>query len=249
MASEELVFGRRPVREVLLAGVPTRRLILAEGRHPGLEELESLAAERGIATERVPKRELDHAARGVMHQGVAAAVEPFRYRTLADVIDAALTEGGPVVLADGVSDPQNVGALIRVVDAAGAAGLVLPERRAAQVTPAARKASAGAAEHVAIARVTNLARALDEIKRAGLWVVGMAEGGPRELYEADLPSPLALAVGSEGRGLSRLVRERCDLLVRIDTFGSISSLNVAQAAAVALFEWRRRERPPKTGTP
>jgi 23S rRNA (guanosine2251-2'-O)-methyltransferase len=242
VAAEELVFGRRPVREVLLAGVPTRRLIIAEGRHPGLEELETLAAERGIATERVPKRELDRIARGATHQGVVAAVEPFHYRTLADVIEAGLAHGDPVVLADGVSDPQNVGALIRVVDAAGAAGLVLPERRAAQVTPAARKASAGAAEHVAIARVTNLTRALDEIKRAGMWVVGLADDGPQDLYEADLPTPLALAVGSEGRGLSRLVRERCDLVVRIEMFGRVSSLNVAQAAAVALFEWRRRER-------
>lgn len=234
------MFGRRAVQEALLAGVRTRRLLLAEGRHPGFEELESLAVERGIAIECVPKRELDRIARGATHQGVVAAVEPFRYRTLADVIDAALTERGPVVVADGVSDPQNLGALIRVADAVGAAGLVLPERRAAPVTPAARKASAGAAEHVPIARVTSIAKAFDELKRTGLWVVGLAEDAPRELYETDLPSPLALAVGSEGRGLSRLVRERCDLLVRIPMFGRVSSLNVAQAAAVALFEWRRR---------
>jgi 23S rRNA (guanosine2251-2'-O)-methyltransferase len=242
VGQEELVFGRRTVKEALLAGVPVRRLLLAEGRHPGLEELESLAAEAGVSTQRVPKRELDKAAGGAVHQGVAAAVEPFRYRTLADLIDEAQDTHGPVVLADGVADPQNVGALIRVVDAAGAAGLVLPERRAASVTPAARKASAGAAEHVAIARVANLNRALEELKREGMWVVGLAEDGPQELYEADLPSPLALVVGSEGRGLSRLVRERCDLLVRIGMFGRVSSLNVAQAAAVALFEWRRRER-------
>lgn len=236
------MFGRRPVKEALLAGVPVRRLLLAEGRHPGLEELESLAAEAQVPTQRVPKRELDRAAGGAVHQGVAAAVEPFHYRTLADVIDAALTQGSPVLLADGISDPQNLGALIRVADAAGAAGLVLPERRAAPVTPAARKASAGAAEHVPIARVTNMARSFDELGRAGLWVVGLAEDAPQELYEADLPSSLALAVGSEGRGLSRLVRERCDLVVRIPMFGRVASLNVAQAAAVALFEWRRRER-------
>lgn len=260
------IVGRRPVAEALEAGVPLVRVLIAEGKHPGAERLVERARARGVDVVVVPKRRLDDLSAGVAHQGIVAEAPPYRYVSLEALIWAssrgpeergrvsrrAAPEGAPalyppaLVLADQITDPHNIGALLRAMDAVGAAGLILGRRRSASVTPAVHKASAGAVEHVPVAQVTNVAQALETLKARGLWAVGLAEDGTVDLYEADLEGPLVLAVGAEGAGLSRLVRERCDTTVLIPMAGRLSSLNVAQAAAVVLFERARRAR---AGTP
>jgi len=245
----DLIAGRQPVGEALAAGVPITEILVAEGAHAQLDGIISTATDRGIAVRRVPRHRLDRLADGVVHQGVVALSAPYRYAALGDILAGSLSSsGGPVLVADGVTDPRNLGSLIRVADAAGAAGLVIPERRASGVTVGARKSSAGAAEHVAIARVPNLTRAVEEAKSAGVWVIGLDDAATATIYDVDLAGPIALVVGAEGKGISRLVKENCDLVTRIPMHGRVSSLNVAQAAAVALFEWRRRRQEPEGGS-
>jgi 23S rRNA (guanosine2251-2'-O)-methyltransferase len=173
-----------------------------------------------------------------------AETRPFTYVTLADLLAPDRGEPPLLLVLDGVEDPQNLGAILRSADGAGAHGVVLPERRAAGVTAAAARASAGAADHIPVARVVNLPRALDALKEAGLWVYGLDPAG-KEVYDrADYARPLALVVGAEGKGLSRLVRERCDLLLCVPLHGHVASLNAAVAASLALFAARgARTRP------
>jgi 23S rRNA (guanosine2251-2'-O)-methyltransferase len=237
--SKDLIAGVHPVEEALSAGVPVSKILLAEGEHARLEAITRQAKARRIPVETRSRRDLDRLAGGLRHQGVMAEVEAYAYRPLEDLV--AKAAGRPLAIADGVTDPQNIGAMLRAIDAAGGAGLVLGEHRSGGVTPGARKASAGASEHVGVARVTNISRAIETVQKAGGWVLALDSSGPTDLYEADLSGPLAFVVGSEGKGISRLARERADVLVRIPMAGGTPSLNVAQSLAVALFEWRRRQ--------
>lgn len=244
-AARDRIVGIRPVEEAIAAGVAIAKILVAEGRHLQLEALVVAATSAHIPVERRPRSELDRLSGGVRHQGVVAEAEPYRYRPLEELIGVALGVGEagasrPLIVADGISDPQNVGAILRAIEVAGAAGLVVGEHRAAGVTPAARKASAGAADHVAVAKVTNVVRAIEQLKGAGFWILGLEADGDTDLYAADLAGPLGLVVGSEGSGLSRLAREHCDVAVSISMAGSVGSLNVAQSVTVVLFEWRRR---------
>lgn len=235
--------------EAMAAGVPIQRILVAEGHGPALEELVRQAKDRGIPVSAAPRRELDRLSKGVVHQGVVAESAPYPYRSLEDLI-ATVEEAEqagragdyppPIVVADGLLDPQNLGALVRALDGAGAAGLVIGRRRAAAVTPAVHKASAGAVEHVPVVQVTNLVRTLETLKGRGYWVVGLSERAETSLWQVALNGRIVLAVGSEGKGLGRLLRERCDFLVRIPLKGRLASLNAAQAAAVVLFERLRR---------
>lgn len=230
-----IVYGINPVLEALRAG---RVTAVRVGQRSGgrIQELLSLAAERGVNVQRVDGQLLDRLARGGVHQGVVADVDD----SSSDYSVEELVRGaaGPplVVVLDGVEDPHNVGAILRTADAAGAHGVVMQNRRSAALGGAAAKASAGAVAHVRIAQVVNIARAIDELKELGVWSVGLA-GDTDTAYDAiDFTVPTAVVVGAEGSGLRRLVREKCDFMARIPMRGHVSSLNVSVATGVVLFE-------------
>ena len=231
----DLIYGLRPVVEALRS---KRREVREVLDSVGDKEVASEAAARGVTVRRVPRDRVEELARGGVHQGVVARVGPYPYSGLEEILAAP---DPLVVVLDGVTDPRNLGAVLRVADGAGVNGVVVPKDRAAGVTPAAVKASAGASEHVCVARETNLRRALEKMKESGLWVYA-AEGGPASsaYTNLDLSGPVAFVLGSEGRGVRRLVREGCDGAVSIPMRGAVSSLNVSVAAAVLLFEARRQ---------
>ena len=245
MSTPDRIEGRNPVREALKAGRPIRRILIADATadRGAVAEIVAAAAEAGVRVDRVPRHVIDRMATGRAHQGVVAEADPYRYRSWEDAVAAAKDRGEtPLLLAlDGVTDPGNLGSLIRSAEAAGAHAVLVPKRRAAPVTPVVEKASAGALEHLPIDQVTNLERALDRCKEAGLWVVGLAGDAAQDLWECDLlAEPLVLVVGAEGKGISRLISERADALVRIPMLGRVGSLNAAVAGAVALFETVRK---------
>jgi 23S rRNA (guanosine2251-2'-O)-methyltransferase len=227
----ETIYGVRPVIEALRGG---RRQVFEVLDATGNAELAEAAA--GVPVKKVPQARVAELAQGGVHQGVAARVGPYPYAELDDVLGG---QDPLVIVLDGVTDPQNLGAILRVVDGAGASGVVIPKDRAAGVTAAVVKASAGASEHVLVARVTNLRRAIDAMKKAGLWVYA-AEVGGTPYTELDLAGPVGLVLGSEGRGVRRLVREGCDGAVSVPMLGAVESLNVSVAAAVLLYEARRQ---------
>jgi 23S rRNA (guanosine2251-2'-O)-methyltransferase len=227
-----IIYGVRPVIEALRSG---RREVFEVLDATGNEEISRLAAEYGTPSKKMPRSRVEELVRGGVHQGVAARVGPYPYVEL----DEILSVPDPIVVLDGVTDPHNLGAVLRVADGAGVGGIVIPKDRTAGVTAAAVKASAGASEHVPVARVTNLRRSIDQMKEAGVWVYA-AEIGGTVYTELDLTGPLALVLGSEGRGVRRLVREGCDGAVSIPMLGAVESLNVSVAAAVLLYEARRR---------
>ena len=231
---QEIIYGIRPVIEALRS---SRREVREVLDSVGDEEVVSEAAARGVSIKRVPRDRIGELARGGVHQGVAAQVGPYPYSGLEEILAAP----NPLALVlDGVTDPRNLGAVLRVADGAGASGVIIPKDRAVGVTPVAVKASAGASEHVKVARETNLRRGLDKMKEAGVWVYA-AEGGAALAYtNLDLSGPVAFVLGSEGRGMRRLVREGCDGAVSIPMRGAVSSLNVSVAAAVLLFEAGRQ---------
>lgn len=230
----ETLHGVRPVVETLRAG---RREVSEVLMSADSEEVMSATAASGVPVERVSKGRIGDLAGGGAHQGVAARVGAYPYSELEEII--SMPE--PLVLVlDGVTDPRNLGAAIRAADGAGASGVVIPKDRAAEVTPTAVKASAGASEHVLVARETNLRRAVDGMKKAGLWVYA-AEGEAETSYaELEMGGPVALVLGSEGGGVRRLVREGCDGSVSIPMRGAVASLNVSVAAAVLLYEAARQ---------
>lgn len=240
-----LIFGVKPAVEALRAGRVTELTVSARRRR-GLDELLELAAVRRAPVRRVERAALDRLAGGAAHQGVVASVRALDARSVGDLV--AAHSPALLVVLDGIEDPRNLGAIARAVDAAGGSGLILPERRSAPITGAAVKASAGALVHVGVAPVVNLARALEELKASGVWTIGLDAGADHSLYDLDLRLPTALVVGREGRGLHRLVRERCDWLAALPMRGRVSSLNASVAAGVALFEaLRQRSAAPPAG--
>ena len=237
--TRELVYGRQPVREVLRAGkrqilelLVTERALAAE---PWLREVP------GLRLQIVPERRLNEAGGTIQHQGVVAFCEPYRY---AEAHELAAGESPLVVCLDQVTDPHNLGAVVRSAEGAGASGVVITERNAARVTPAVCKASAGAVEHLPVAVVVNLARYLEEIKGPRLWVWAADGAAETPVWSADLAAGAALVFGAEGRGLRPGVRRTCDDAFRIPLAGSVESLNVSVAAGVALFEAARQRRHP-----
>jgi 23S rRNA (guanosine2251-2'-O)-methyltransferase len=230
---QETVYGKRPVVEALRSG---RRKVFEVIDAVGDEEVANAAGARGVNVKRASRQRVEELARGGVHQGVAARVEAYPYSGLEEILS---TPEPLILVLDGVTDPRNLGAVLRAADGAGASGVVIPKDRAVGVTAAAVKASAGASEHVLVARVTNLRRAVDTMKEAGLWVY-VAEAGGTPYTELDLAGAVALVLGSEGRGVRRLVREGCDGTVSIPMLGAVESLNVSVASAVLLYEARRR---------
>jgi 23S rRNA (guanosine2251-2'-O)-methyltransferase len=242
----QTLFGRNAVRECLRAGRRTAfRLILAEGlrQNEALGELVQLAERRRVPVQTAPRAALDQLAPFGNPQGAALEVSGYPYSNLDDILALAAQRGEPpfVLLLDLLQDPQNAGALLRAAEAAGVQGVVLQERRSVEITPAVVNASAGAAEHLLVARETNLARAMDWLKERGVWLAGLEAEAPARVDEANLSGALGLVVGSEGEGLRRLVRDKCDLLVRLPMRGQIESLNAATAGAIALYHvWGKR---------
>ena len=236
-----LIWGINPVLEALRAKRVTR-LRVGPRTDKRIEEVLALARERGVRVEKTDPQALDRAAKGGVHQGIVAELEPLRDYSVEELVAAAAPEAPLLVVLDGVEDPHNLGAILRTVDAAGGHGVIRQARHAAALERVAAKASAGAVSYVRIATVVNIARALEELKDAGVWTVGFA-GEAGESYDAvDFTLPTALVVGSEGEGLRRLTKERCDRLVRIPMRGAVSSLNVSVATGVALFEAVRQRR-------
>ncbi len=237
-----LIYGTNPVLEALKLGPARVTLVRVSERAGGRAREVIQAAERAhVVVRRVPAAELDRLARGGAHQGVAAELAEPGVVSLEEV--AAGRSGPPLlVVLDGIEDPRNVGAILRTVDAAGADAVVRQLRHAAPLGGAAAKASAGAVAHVPIVNVVNIARALDELKRAGVWTVGLSGAAPRSYDDVDYALPTAIVLGAEGTGLRRLVRDRCDWLVSIPMRGQVASLNVSAAAAIALFEAVRQRR-------
>ncbi|WP_030342023.1 23S rRNA (guanosine(2251)-2'-O)-methyltransferase RlmB [Streptomyces sp. NRRL S-1022] len=245
-SASELVVGRNPVVEALREGVPASTLYVQQfiDNDERVREALQLAAERGgINLMEAPRPELDRMTNGLNHQGLVLQVPPYEYAHPEDLLDAAADEGeDPLVVAlDGVTDPRNLGAVVRSVSAFGGHGVVVPERRSAGMTAGAWKTSAGTAARTPVARATNLTRALEAYKKAGLTVVGLAADGEAELGDLEaLQGPVVIVVGSEGKGLSRLVGETCDHRVRIPMPGGAESLNAGVAAGIVLYEAARR---------
>ena len=234
------VYGVNAVREALRAGRVERLTVCATG-NPRVQELASLAAERGIPIDTADVRVLDRAARGGVHQGIVASVRGVEAWTPAEL---ARQSDGPalIVVLDGVEDPHNLGAILRTADAVGASGLVRQARHAAPLDGIVARTSAGAVSHVRIATVVNIARAVEELKAEGVWTVGLDEAGAQPYDAVDFTAPTAVVLGAEGTGLRRLVKERCDFTASIPMAGRVSSLNVSVAAGVVLFEAARQRR-------
>jgi 23S rRNA (guanosine2251-2'-O)-methyltransferase len=229
------IYGLNPVLEALRGG-RVRRLRIADRADRRLDQALEIARRTGVPIERVDAPALARASRGGAHQGIVADVDTPRAHSIAELVEAAAPDPPLIVVLDGIEDPHNVGAILRTADAAGAHGVVRQTRHAAALDGIAAKTSAGAVAHVRLAPVVNIARAVEELKEAGVWTVGLAADAPERYDQIDLTLPTAIVLGSEGSGLRRLVRERCDRLATIPMRGRVESLNVSVAAGVMLFE-------------
>ncbi|NLF26776.1 MAG: 23S rRNA (guanosine(2251)-2'-O)-methyltransferase RlmB [Clostridiales bacterium] len=239
---ENLLAGRNPIREALKSGVPLEKLLVATGDLSGAaKDIVKMARDANVVVQYVERFRLDQIYPA--HQGMLAYRSARAYSSIEEILAQALEKGEPplVVVLDQVTDPHNLGAIIRSAECAGAHGVVIPERRSAGLTPACEKAAAGALNHLKVARVKNLNRALEELKEAGLWIVAAALEG-EDALSADLSGPIALVIGSEGDGISRLTLEACDRAVALPTLGMIDSLNASVAAGVLLYEIVRARR-------
>ena len=240
---EDLIEGRNAVIEALRAGRTIDKIYIAKGDvDQTLGHIASKARSAGVVVVEADRRKLDAMSQTHAHQGVIALCAVKEYCTVADILAIAQARGEPpfVIVCDEISDPHNLGAIIRSAECAGAHGVIIPKRRSAGLTAVVDKTSAGAVEHVAIARVPNLSAAIGELKKSGLWVYGAAAEGASPMWQTDLTGPVCLVIGSEGDGIGRLVRENCDFLVSIPLNGQISSLNASAAAAVLMYEVLRQ---------
>ena len=239
----DLVEGRRAVEEALSCGMPLRSALVQERSSERDQALERLAArleDAGVPVERVPRSRLDALSSHGAHQGVMVRTRPFAYAELDDVIAAAGPADALVVVLDHVTDQGNFGAIVRTAEVVGAAGVVVAKARSASVGVGAYKTSAGAVMHLPIAQVPNLARAIEDLQGAGFWACAATEHAEQDVWHAPMGGRLALVMGSEGEGISRLVSEKCDFACRLPQRGRVESLNVAQATTVLCYEWLRR---------
>jgi 23S rRNA (guanosine2251-2'-O)-methyltransferase len=242
-SAEDRVEGRNSVTELLASGRRIIRFFVLDGAKPG-EELAQLAEQaraRGVRVEPVSRKDLDRLSERGAHQGVIAVVEPFRYAGLDETLRR--TAGEPnslLIVLDHVTDPGNLGAVVRTAEVVGADGVIVPKDRAAAMTPSALKSAAGAAEHIPIIRAANIVQVLERCKQEGYWVAGASEKADTLAWDAPLDGRIVLVMGAEGSGLARLTERECDLLVRLPVNGHVSSLNVSAATAVLAYEWLRR---------
>lgn len=237
--ADGIIEGRNAVIEALRAGTAVDKVYIAKGETDAtLGHIASTARGKGIVVVEADRRKLDAMSVTHSHQGVIAVAAVREYASVSDILQSARDKGEAplVVVCDELSDPHNLGAVIRTAEAAGAHGVIIPKRRSAGLTAVVAKTSAGAVSYLPVARVANLTALLKELKEEGLWVFGTAADGAASLYQADLKGPAAIVIGSEGDGMSRLVREQCDFLVSIPMRGQVNSLNASAAAAVVLYE-------------
>lgn len=240
----EYIWGRNPILETLHSARRVKRILLAEGMReaPAIAAIIEEARRRHIPFEVVPRARLDQISKGAVHQGCVAQVVERSYVTTSDILAHAADKNEPpfLLILDAIQDVNNLGSLLRTAESAGVHGVIIPEHRAAEVNATVVKTSAGASEHLLIARETNLTRAIDALKKQNVWVIGLV-GEAQTLYtQANLTGSLALVVGNEGKGISRLVREHCDLLIKLPMYGTINSLNAAVAGSIALYEALRQ---------
>lgn len=233
---EEFIAGRNPVAEALRSGRALNKVMVQDGAR-GVTEIIAAAREKGVAVEFVKSDKLDKLAQGVRHQGVVAYAAPVEFKTLEDALKKAAAKGEApfLLLLDELQDPQNLGALIRTADAAGVHGILLPKRRSCPLNAVVAKISAGAVEYVPVIQIGNIVQQLKDLKKQGFWVAGAdMDGGP--YTKANLTGPLVLVIGAEGKGLGRLVKENCDIIVSLPMQGGVNSLNAAAAGAVLMYE-------------
>ncbi len=236
---DDRIFGTNPVFEALNSGREIDKIFIQEGaRHSRLAQITSLAKKRGIHYTLVNRKKLDELSEGGNHQGVLAFAAMHSYASVEDILEAARSKNEPpfILIAEGLKDPHNLGSIIRCANAAGAHGVIIPKNRSVGLNSTVAKVSAGAVEYTPVARVTNIGAVIDKLKEAGVWVAGTALEGSTFHTDADLTGALAIVIGSEGEGLSRLVREKCDFLVKIPMLGQAESLNASVAAGILLYE-------------
>ena len=245
-----IIMGRNPVKEAIKSGKSIDRILVTKEHDGSLGEIIALAHEANLVIREVDRRKLDeicmpfgHNGKSGNHQGIIAEIPGVEYAELSDILEYAESRGEKpfIILLDGIEDPHNLGSIIRSAECAGAHGVVITKRRSASVTAAVVKTSAGAAEHMRIARVVNLANTIDTLKERGIWIAGADMDG-KAMYDVDMKGAFALVIGSEGSGLSKLVKEKCDFLVSIPLKGNIDSLNAAVAGAIIMFEKNRQEK-------
>lgn len=240
MGKENIIVGRNPVTEALRSGREIDKLMVSS-EEGSMKKIIALAKERRIPVMKVEKSAIDRIAEGKAHQGVAAYVSAYAYAELEDIFRIAEERGEDpfIIILDNLEDPHNLGAIMRTAECAGAHGIIIPKRRACGLTEVVAKASAGAIEYMPCVKVTNIAQAIEELKERGVWVAACDMGG-QEYYKADLKGKLAVVIGSEGFGISRLVKEKCDFVVSMPMVGRITSLNASNAAAVIIYEVRKQ---------
>ena len=243
---DDIIYGRNPVIEALEAGKTTiDKLLMQDGlRHSQLGHIHHLAKEKGLRCQTVDKRKLDQLCGNQNHQGVIALTAVHAYAEISDMLALAKRRNEPpfLVITEGITDPHNLGSIIRTANAAGAHGVIIPKNRSAGLNATVAKVSAGAVEYTMVARVTNIAQTVRKLKEDGLWIVGTDLSGTQPHDACDLTGPLGIVIGSEGEGMSRLVRQSCDFLVKIPMVGEIESLNASVAAGILLYEAVRQRR-------
>lgn len=245
--SDDILYGVNPVREALRGNRRAFELFVQQsGSDQRIAKIVALAEEKGIPVRRRERADLERLAANSHHQGVVLRVAPFAYTDLHDFLTGRAGDAPPLFLLmlDGIQDPQNLGALIRSAACAGAQAVIIPKDRACGVTPVVEKSSAGAVETIAVIQVTNLAQALEQLKKAGCWVYGLAGEAKKDIYQTDLRGNLVLVIGSEGEGMRPLVRKQCDGLLTIPHYGGVSSLNASVAGGIVLFEAARQRSMP-----
>ncbi len=242
---EELyVVGRNPVLELMKTDKNIDKIYVLKGDLKGsIKKILGAAKDKGIIIQEIDKKRLDELSGGEVHQGVAALVTGFQYSNIDDIFNRAQERGESpfIVILDGIEDPHNLGAIIRTCECAGVHGVIIPKRRAARVTQTVYKASAGAVNHMLVSDVTNISDTIEILKEKGLWIYGADLKGENYYYHESLKGAICLVIGNEGKGMSRIVREKCDVLVKIPMFGNISSLNASTSAAILIYEVIRQK--------
>lgn len=243
--SEEYIVGKNPVIEALKSNRDINKILIAEGSQRGqMQQITQLAKESNVIVQFVPKKKIDQLT-DTNHQGVLAYVAAYQYAELDDLFKAAekKNETPFFLLLDEIEDPHNLGSIMRTADAVGAHGIIIPKRRAVGLTATVAKSSTGAIEYVPVARVTNMARTIDELKERGIWIAGTDASGSQDYRHFDGTLPLGLVIGSEGKGMGRLIRDKCDFLINLPMAGKVTSLNASVAAALLMYEVYRKRHP------
>lgn len=243
--SHDYIMGKSPVLEALKSERDINKILIAEGSQRGqMGQITNLAKELNVLVQFVPKKKLDDMVEG-NHQGVVAQVAAYQYAELDDLFALAekRNEAPFFLLLDEIEDPHNLGSIMRTADATGAHGIIIPKRRAVGLTATVAKTSTGAIEHIPVVRVTNMARTIEELKERGVWIAGTDAGGKQDYRQFDGTMPLGLVIGSEGKGMGRLIREKCDFLIQLPMTGHVTSLNASVAAAILMYEVYRKRHP------